>query len=212
VPDAADSPTDDAPGPTLVPVQPLIPDYEAAARRLFYDAVHAFMRAQDPVLDKLRTERVGHLPEASAGLDIAVGAHSGPIKVELRAFLSADATFTVDTDAWVAAAYETATSALDQLMPQFYAGLDRILERTGQVTSNRGEPFSWDGVIDGLEKMELNFDENGQPSGLTMVAGPEFVEEMQSTPMTPEQDRRWREVIERKREEFNARRRRRTLD
>ena len=201
----------DEPEPEFVPVQPLLPEYEAAVGQLFFDVVNAFMRAQDPVLNLLRTERVDHLPDASADPSVAVGAHTGPLKVTMRAALSAEATFNLDTDAWIGAAYEAATAALDEFMPQFFAGLDRILEQSGQVTSSGGRPFSWDDVIDGLEKLELNFDENGEASGLTLVASPEVAAKMRSTPMTSDQDRRWRELIVRKRDEFNARRRRRTL-
>jgi hypothetical protein len=126
--------------------------------------------------------------------------------------LPAEATFNLDTDAWLVASYEAASRSHDQLMPQLFAGLDRILERAGRMSSKHGRRFSWDDMIDDLETMELNFDANGKPSELTIVAGPELAETMRVTQMTPEQQRRWDEVIEQKREEFNARRRRRILD
>jgi hypothetical protein len=198
--------------PDLAAVRPLLPEYEAAVRQLFFDTVHTFMRAQDPVLDKFRAETVGHLPETSVPPDVALGGHSGPMPVSIRARLSREQVITLDTDAWVAAAWDAATGALDQLMPQFFAGLDRVLELSGRVSNAGGKPFSWDAVLDELEMLEIEFDEKGRPNEPTIVCGPELAAKMRSLPITPEQNKRWAEIIARKREEFNARRRHRKLD
>jgi hypothetical protein len=63
-----------------------------------------------------------------------------------------------------------------------------------------------------LEKIELQFDRDGQPILPTLVVHPTMAKHLASLPPpTEEQQKAYSDLIERKRGEFNARRRYRKL-
>jgi hypothetical protein len=62
-----------------------------------------------------------------------------------------------------------------------------------------------------IEKTEIDFDKNGKPI-IEMFVGPETYEQFRnSPPPTHEEQQAFRELLERKKAEFNARQRRRRL-
>lgn len=191
---------------------PLLPEYEEAAAKLFLDAINAFMRAQDPVLARIKSEEVSHISAHSHLPNVTHGAYSGPIGVSFVAILEHRDIFAVNADAWIHATWNAATKALDAFMPQFFESMNRIVEQGGNIVSGGDKPFSWDLAISALEAMELESTETGQPKELTLICGPELAEKLRVTPINAEQERRWEAVITRKREEFNTRRRHRKLD
>ena len=91
----------------------------------------------------------------------------------------------------------------------FYEGLKKLSDETGNVVSADGEPFSMDLFFEALEKIDIDFDEAGNPSGLAFVAGPKLypsvAKVIAQAKTDPENDRRYKTIIERKREEWRAR-------
>jgi len=90
-----------------------------------------------------------------------------------------------------------------------FESLNATLEEAGQTVNNRGKPLSHEVFFETLEKLHIEFDENGQPSGLQLVVGPDMAptlkrlqEEFESD---PELQRRHRELMDRKRTEWRAR-------
>jgi len=101
---------------------------------------------------------------------------------------------------------DLAEGYLASLMPQVFAAIAAATEAAGTTINAGGQPFSADLFIGMLEKLELEFDDAGQIN-LDIVTGPGM-----SVPTYSEDDqRRIGEVIERKRQEFVAKRRRRQL-
>ena len=61
-------------------------------------------------------------------------------------------------------------------------------------------------------RVEIDFDDNGEPLMPSLVTNSAMVKRIQELPPpTPEQDAAWKAMMERKRREWNARRRRRRL-
>ena len=92
-----------------------------------------------------------------------------------------------------------------------YELMSEAAEETGNVTSLGGKSISVDLLLEGIEKMHLSFDEEGQPSGLTFVANPKLspsLDEAISQLMT---DQRYQTLIEHKRKEWHVRESRRKL-
>lgn len=89
--------------------------------------------------------------------------------------------------------------------------MDEITNATGNVVRADGQPISWDLISDMLEKMPLDFDEQGNPLMPTMYASPEGAAQAREMTPTPEQQLRRSEIIERKRAEFYAQKRTRRL-
>jgi hypothetical protein len=188
----------------------LVPEYEQAAHELFMKAVNVFMRAQNPVLEGTREEQVSHLPQESAPREVAFGDSHSLEPVEFKGVLKQEHVFEVNAEEWRIAAWNAADSALNDLMPQVYASMNKIADRNGMIASGRAEGFSWDHVIDGLEKMSLSFDDNGKVD-LKLVMPPSLARFVAENPMNESQSRRWDEVVEAKRREADARRRHRRL-
>jgi hypothetical protein len=86
---------------------------------------------------------------------------------------------------------------------------------TGNIVDAQGQPFSFDLILQMYEKMEIDFDEKGEPSGITMVVHPELGKRlpdlMKQWKADPECTRRYDELMQKKREDWNDRESRRKL-
>jgi hypothetical protein len=105
-----------------------------------------------------------------------------------------------------------ADERLSIVMQHFFRAFERTCDAAGTGTDARGKPFSFELYLAGLEKIELQFDRDGQPILPTLVVHPTMAKQLESLPPpTEEQLRAYNDLIERKRKEFNARRRYRKL-
>ena len=87
--------------------------------------------------------------------------------------------------------------------------LDRVTDATGQTVRASG-PMGWDQIMDAVEQAPIGFDDEGRPAfRLWPDEAHEAYERLH--PRTPQQERRWEELMERKREEASARERDRRL-
>ena len=98
-----------------------------------------------------------------------------------------------------------------QIARRGYEVIDEAAQEVGNVTSADGEPLSIDLLLKGLEKMHLSFDEDGQPSGLTLVAHPKMSSSLEKIYSQIESHPRYQELMERKREEWRVRENNRKL-
>ena len=92
-----------------------------------------------------------------------------------------------------------------------YETLSQGAAEVGNVTSADGKPLSIDLMLEGLEKMHLSFDEEGQPSGLRLVAHPNMSSALENIYSQLESHPRYQELMERKREEERVRENNREL-
>ena len=85
----------------------------------------------------------------------------------------------------------------------------KTAEEVGNVVSGDAEPISIDLLFQMLEKVSQDFDEAGNPDELTFVANPEvyasIVKVISQAASDPAIDRRYNEIIERKREAWRVR-------
>ena len=98
-----------------------------------------------------------------------------------------------------------------QIAKSGYEVIDKAAQEVGNVTSADSEPLSIDLLLEGLEKMHLSFDEDGQPSGLTLVAHPKMSSALEKIYSQIESHPRYQELMERKREEWRVRENNRKL-
>lgn len=87
--------------------------------------------------------------------------------------------------------------------------LDQITDRTGNVVDAEGQAINPDLILQSLEKIEIDFSEDGQPRLPTLVVSPEHYERLKEKMLEWEKDehykRRFDELIERKRQEWRDR-------
>ena len=91
----------------------------------------------------------------------------------------------------------------------FYEEVGKAAEEVGNVVSADGKPFSIDMFFEGLEKIDIDFDEDGNPSGLMCPVSPALypsvVKAVEQAKADPEMDKRFDSIMERKKEEWRVR-------
>ena len=105
----------------------------------------------------------------------------------------------------------TAREMAKQIAKEGYETLSQAAAEVGNVTSADGESLSVDLLLECLEKMHLSFDEEGQPSGLRLVAHPKMSSALEKIYSQIESHPRYQELMERKREEERVRENNREL-
>jgi hypothetical protein len=96
-------------------------------------------------------------------------------------------------------------------MGSTFANIARdITDATGNTIDAGGRPLSWDLIIDGLEQKEIAFDKDGRMNE-TLVMNPKTAALLASIEMTPAQTARLERVLQKKRDEWDAKQRTRRL-
>jgi hypothetical protein len=85
-----------------------------------------------------------------------------------------------------------------------------ITDATGNTIDAGGRPLSWDVIIDGLEQKEIAFDKDGRMNE-TLVMNPKTAALLASIEMTPAQTARLERVLQKKRDQWDAKQRTRRL-
>ena len=102
-----------------------------------------------------------------------------------------------------------AAEMAEKVSKGLFDSLNATLEAAGQTVDNRGKPLSLEVFFEVLEKMHIDFDENGQPTGLQLVIHPDLaptLRQLQEQFQTDlELQRRHRDLMDRKRTEWRAR-------
>ena len=181
------------------------PEYNTAAAALLHDHLEARTTDHAPSLalfPRVATEA----PRPS------LARHEGtePTTIEpirIRTFIERDVSGAVHGDiARLRESFDDAARARASRLVEFWqAAVD---EAPGVGMIHRGEqPLSWDSLMDAMEHMPIGFDADGK-STMGIVAGTQVPE---LGPRTRQQDARLTQLLERKRQEFDARRSRRLV-
>lgn len=135
-----------------------------------------------------------------------------PLQIESKIVIKWDDIRTCDLDALADQVDAMAEERLSIVMPHFFKVFEKTCDAAGTGMDARGKPFSFEMYMAALEKIELQFDRDGQPILPTLVVHPTMAKHLASLPPpTEEQQKAYSDLIERKRGEFNARRRYRKL-
>ena len=96
-----------------------------------------------------------------------------------------------------------------KMKKSFYEQIEKSAEEVGNVVDANGQPFSMDLFFEMLEKIDRDFDEDGNPSLLMCPVNPKLypsvAKVISQSEGDPEDDERYKEIIERKKEEWRAR-------
>lgn len=110
---------------------------------------------------------------------------------------------------------DAAKEMAEQMVRSAYEELNRITDETGNVISANGKPFSIEMLFEMLEKMDLDFDEAGNPSGAMFVASPKLfpliIKAISQAEADPETAKRDQALMDQKREEWRVRENNRKL-
>lgn len=170
------------------------------------------MRQKSPLLRQIPSERVDHLPPSRNSFEDGKVVDNLPFQMEASFTASITDCISNDMDAVASMIDEAAEQGVRIVVPQILGYVSRLSQAAGSATDAGGRQLSHDLITESLEAIDVDFDEEGNPDLPTLVAGPAVIEALSKLPPpTEDQTARYREMINRKREEFNARRRHRNL-
>lgn len=110
---------------------------------------------------------------------------------------------------------KTAEDMAQKKMKMLIEAMNEITESTGNVVDAKGKPLSADAFLDSLDKIEMGFDEDGQPRMPAVLCGTTIAEQMknalQQIDSDPAVKQRLNDIISRKRESWRDRESRRKL-
>jgi hypothetical protein len=186
-------------------------EYEAATMDWLERTVQFLMLARDPLYAQLQPERLdGLAAETSINLGGVDEVLVKPVRITVTGQVSVGPAIDGDLGDLEAEVSEIADQRLEQTMRAYFALITEVTRRTGNEVDAHGDAA--EGFLAMLEKMDIAFDDSGMPA-LQMVVSPSDAQRVraQLAAFTPDQQRRFSEVITRKREAYRASRRRRRL-
>jgi hypothetical protein len=182
--------------------------YDVALRG-FKSAVVAGMLGAEPFLGQIESRTTDH-----AGPVRNVPGPK-PLDHERTHFegdyaLHIDAIRDMDTDAFSKAIVAVAEQYVGAMGATLFRTVSEITDATGNTTDAGGRPLSWDLVLDAYETTEIAFDDEGQPT-TQLVMNPNTAMLLQAIEKTPEQIRRCQDIMQRKKDAWDAQQRSRRL-
>lgn len=186
-------------------------EYAVAERRFIGRTLDALARARDPLLARVQVERTSRMPRTQITTDSGEVIEQEPVEIRTKLTQSPEDIIDGKLEALLVSLDQAAEEYSEQFGRHFYGQLSRITEATGNVVDAAGRPF-FDSLYEMYEKIDLQFDEEGRIAQ-ELHLNPADVEKWQKgwAEMTPEQHTKLAALVERKRQEFNARRRDRRL-
>jgi hypothetical protein len=191
----------------------ILPEYEVAQFRFFSNAVGKVMEAKDELYGSIPTVEPSEvLPVTQNTMPSGEVVQNQPLVVKSAVVFRWEDIRACNLDALAEQVDRSADERLAQVMPHFFDVLHRTSDAAGTVVDAVGRPFSFELYLEALGRTELQFDRDGNAVLPSLIIHPTMAEQLRSQPpITPEQQRAMDDLIERKRAEFNARRRYREL-
>ena len=185
-------------------------EYEAATQRWMLQTVEHIMRARDRIYAQLRTETVETVP--ATRLDLGEGQEFAvdPLRIHAAGSIAIDPLIAGDLEGLYVEVSGIADQQLEQTMRAYFAMINKVTDKVGNTVDARGDAA--EGLLAALEKMDIAFGEDGRPA-LQMIVSPADEDRIraQLNVLTPEQQQRLTDTINRKREAYFASQRRRRL-
>lgn len=200
-------------GPSLHPRPFSLPEYSYAAGKFVHMGVRRLMEAKDEVWAMIpRAEPGETVPITQNTMPSGEVVQNNPVVAEAKFIFTYEHISRCDVDELAVQMDNAADQNLSVVMPHFFDILGRTSQAAGTALDCGGKPFSFELYLESLEKIDLQFDENGNPEWPALIVGPQMAEYLNSLPpFTPEQQRLLDDLIETKRKEYNARKRNRNL-
>ncbi len=185
-------------------------EYEGAFGELFGEVIESKCQEKSPVLrelvtaapgERVRTQRI----TTPTGEAISIE----PTKTAMEYYFEVNDIERFDLDALEQQCDAAAETLADAKLDHLLSATGRIADGLGQATKRAGQKFGWPVILTALEVIEIEFSDDGQPVLPRMVASANKRHFLEYPPLTREYQPAFDRLMERKRAEFDARRRRR---
>jgi hypothetical protein len=188
-------------------------EYAGAEAQFVYRTIDELSRSRGGIVGLIgreqapRTGTTQVTTEDGATVEFSATEIAAPIKLEWDDIVAGDA------GSLLASLDEAAEQHHEQLAKYIFSTLDTLTEATGNRVDAAGKSY-FQYMYEMYEKVELTFEPDGSISpSFTLIASEETVAAMERkrAEMTADEDRDLNALIDRKRQEYFARRRRRKL-
>jgi hypothetical protein len=186
-------------------------EYARAEQNTIYDAVAALARSRGGIAADITSQPSARVGTTQITTDSGETVEFEPFAVGAHIRIEWDDIAKGNVQAMIATIDEAAAVYHEELSQRVYANLDKLTEATGQRVDASGKDIN-DAMYEMFEKLELTFEDDGSISkGFRIYASPDVAEKLAKAEvkMTPDQRKRLDDLIDRKRQEFFARKRHR---
>ena len=184
-----------------------LPEYEAAFGSFFYSAIRSLGAAKDPTFGSIPRARSGRRYWPRNTVPGPEPLDAEPMLIESSLEVAREEIESGDTEVLLEKIDRASDQYVASVMPQIFAAISRSSEAVGTHLDAGGKPFTADLLAEALERMEIDFDDDGNARLPTLYVG-----EGTKLPESDEKgQRKVDDVIARKREQFLAQRRSRQL-
>lgn len=169
-----------------------------------------YLVQQDPILKEVKSYKVIH----GGGFRYQNNEKEAysPIKeIMTDIFYKYDEIINFELESFCIKLYEMVMKRIEQMHKLMYEEIITATDLTGNKVDAHGKKFNPDFLLDMLEKMEISFDENGEPNNLQLHVSPETYNQIKDQKFTPEQEKRHNDIIEKKKKIWYAKKRYRKL-
>lgn len=125
-------------------------------------------------------------------------------RLEAQCTMKMSELYNTNIEEYLVIIYEIANKYSSEMVKIMLENIKQICDQTGNIVNARGNKFSYSFILDSLEKMDISFDEDGNPIKPTLVANPQLIEQVINTKPTEEELKREQEIYARKKEEYYA--------
>lgn len=185
-----------------------LPEYERAGGAFVRSAIDALARVKSPLLAEIGSETADPTPGVRTTFASGEVLEHEPMRI--------GATISIPVRAAVNGEYEGFCAAIDDAAEEYASDLSRqIYQRLGEMSEAAGtsvsakDPFTARDVLTMIERLEIEFDEQGNPELPKIHMHPSQAEKLPS--WTDADEQAFKELMVRKKAEWDARRRHRRL-
>lgn len=190
-----------------------LPEYDQTQSEFVHNGVRKLMEAKDKIFRSMSSSDPREsVPTSQNTLESGAVVQNAPVEMVSVYKFSFDEIRECSEDRLAIQMNEAAEESLKVAMTAIFGHIANVSAAAGTTVNARGRPFSHELLMEVLENLEIDFDENGEPKMPTMVVHPDMVPELRRLPpATEEQMKAHAELIERKRQQHNDRKRSRKL-
>ena len=191
--------------------QVMLPDFPKIKRKL-EEEINLYLKQlirQDSLFSQIREEHHFEGNRMSTKYEDGIIDSPGYEKISSEFRVKREDIITKGPGAFVENIQKMAESMKDKKAKLFFERIKEITEATGQVVNGKGQPITFEKIMELFEKMLIDFDDQGNPNFPTLVLSPKMEAEVKAKwkewQENPEYKIRFKELIEQKRKEWNDR-------
>ncbi|MHB9926013.1 hypothetical protein [Clostridium botulinum] len=125
-------------------------------------------------------------------------------KLEAQYTMQMSTLWNTNIEEYLELIYVVADKYSSEVVRNMLEQINQVCTQTGNIIDGNVREISYNLFLDLLEKIDISFDEDGNPVKPTLVAHPELTEKLMNIKPTEEELMREQKIYERKKEEYYA--------